>query len=67
MLVLARKRNESIQIGDDIVVKVIQCGRGVVRLGIEAPGHIRVLRSELAETFLEEAYTGKSVAGAYTT
>ncbi len=49
MLVLARKRNEAIQIGNEIVVKVIQCGRGTVRLGIEAPNDIRVLRAELTE------------------
>ncbi len=53
MLVLARKRNEAIHIGNDIVVKVIQCGRGTVRLGIEAPANVRVLRAELAETMSE--------------
>ena len=50
MLVLARKRNESIQIGEDIVIKVIQCGRGTVRLGVQAPGHVRVLRAELVDS-----------------
>ncbi len=64
MLVLARKRNEAIQIGDGIVVKVIQCGRGTVRLGIEAPGHVRVLRAELAETFINEGCAAKSATGA---
>ena len=50
MLVLTRKKGDSIQIGDSIVIKVITTGRGKVKLGIEAPSHIRVLRSELAET-----------------
>lgn len=49
MLVLTRRRAESIKIGNDVVIKVIQTGRGMVRLGIDAPAHIRVLRGELAE------------------
>ncbi|MEZ6055828.1 MAG: carbon storage regulator [Planctomycetaceae bacterium] len=47
MLVLTRKENETIQIGDSIVIKVIQTGRGKCKIGIEAPGHIRVMRGEL--------------------
>jgi len=49
MLVLTRKRSESIKIGNDIVIKVIQTSRGTVKLGIEAPAHVRVLRAELTE------------------
>ena len=49
MLVLARKKDETIQIGDSIVIKVISCGRGKVKIGIEAPASVRVLRGELAE------------------
>ncbi len=48
MLVLTRKKTESIKIGNDIVITVIQTGKGTVRLGIEAPAHVRVLRGELA-------------------
>jgi carbon storage regulator len=47
MLVLTRKRSEVIQIGDDIVIKVIKTGRGAVKIGVEAPAHVRVLRGEL--------------------
>ena len=47
MLVLTRKRSEKIQIGDDITIKVIRTGRSTVKIGIEAPDHVRVLRSEL--------------------
>ena len=36
MLVLTRRRAESIKIGNDVVIKVIQTGRGMVRLGIDA-------------------------------
>ena len=47
MLVLARKLNESIQIGDDIEIKIISIERGVVKLGIDAPIDIDIIRSEL--------------------
>ena len=49
MLVLTRKRSEIIRIGDDIFVKVIRTGRNTVKIGIEAPSHVRVLRGELSE------------------
>ena len=49
MLVLTRKTGETIQIGDSVVIKVISVGRGKVKLGIDAPDHIRVLRGELLE------------------
>lgn len=49
MLVLTRKRSEMIRIGENIVVKVIQTGRSSVKIGIEAPLDVRVLRSELEE------------------
>ncbi|QOY55040.1 carbon storage regulator CsrA [Candidatus Sulfurimonas marisnigri] len=49
MLVLARKLNESIVIGDDIVVKVISIDKGVVKLGIDAPKSISIMRNELLE------------------
>lgn len=47
MLILTRKRSETIQIGDDVVIKVIRTGRGSVKLGIDAPQNVRVLRGEL--------------------
>ena len=49
MLVLTRKAEETIRIGDDIVVKVIRTGNGSVKIGIEAPVSIRVMRGELLE------------------
>ena len=49
MLVLTRKAAETIQIGNDIVIKVISCGRGRVKIGVEAPGNVRVVRGELME------------------
>jgi carbon storage regulator len=47
MLVLTRKRSEMIHIGEDILIKVIRTGRSSVKIGIEAPDDIRVLRGEL--------------------
>lgn len=49
MLVLTRKKAQEIHIGHNIVVKVIQTGRGSVKIGIDAPADIRVTRGELAE------------------
>ena len=56
MLVLTRKRMETIRIGDDITIQVIQTGRGRVKLGIQAPAHLRVLRGELE--VIESALAG---------
>ena len=47
VLVLSRKLNESIQIGNQIVVTVLQIFGNKVRLGISAPKEILVLRGEL--------------------
>ena len=49
MLVLTRKQSEMIHIGDDVVVKVIRTGKSTVKIGIEAPAHVRVLRAELCD------------------
>ena len=49
MLVLARKLDESIVIGDNIIVKVISIEKGIVKLGIEAPSSVTILRNELLE------------------
>lgn len=49
MLVLTRKPAETIQIGDDIVIKVIRTGSNSVKLGVDAPDHVRVMRGELLD------------------
>jgi carbon storage regulator CsrA len=49
MLVLSRKENETIQIGDDITITLVKIDRNRVRIGITAPVDVKVLRSELAE------------------
>jgi len=49
MLVLARKLDESIVINENITVKVIAVEKGVVKLGIDAPSDISIVRNELIE------------------
>ncbi len=50
MLVLSRKTQQRIRLGDEIVVTVIAVGGDRVCLGIEAPRNIRILREELERT-----------------
>jgi carbon storage regulator CsrA len=47
MLVLTRRAGESIRIGDDVLVTVVQVAPGKVRIGIEAPSGCVILREEL--------------------
>ena len=49
MLILRRKKNESILIGDNIRVTITECASSGVRLAIEAPKQIPVVREELYE------------------
>ncbi|QDT99092.1 carbon storage regulator [Gimesia aquarii] len=53
MLVLTRKLTEEIRIGDEILVKVIRTGKGSIKIGVDAPDHLRVVRGELFEEELE--------------
>lgn len=67
MLVLSRKQGQSIRISDDIVITVVELGRGRVQLGIEAPGEVPVhreevferLRAELADAADRAAFAGR--------
>lgn len=54
MLILARKTNESIVIGGDIEISVIDIRGDQVKLGISAPRHVKVYRREVYEAILEE-------------
>lgn len=49
MLVLSRKANETIQIGDDIEIRILEVKGDTVRIGIEAPKSIDILRGELVQ------------------
>lgn len=54
MLILSRKPGESIMIGDDIEVHLIEMEDGKVKLGIDAPKNIDILRKELYRQVGEE-------------
>ena len=47
MLVLSRKPGQKLQIGDSVTITVLEVHGRVLRLGIEAPADVRVLRGEL--------------------
>ncbi len=52
MLVLSRKQNERIRVGDSVVVTIVRVIGDKVRIGIEAPAHVRVLRDELEQNVM---------------
>jgi carbon storage regulator len=54
MLVLSRKKNESIMIGDAIEIKVIAVEGDMVRIGVEAPRDVEVFRKEIYDAIQEE-------------
>lgn len=54
MLVLTRRIGESIVIGNDIRVTVVNVGPGRVKVGVEAPSHVRVDRQEVHARIVEE-------------
>ncbi len=60
MLVLSRKLNQAIMIGDDVRIVVVAVDRDTVKLGIEAPRTIPVHRSEVYE---EIQRTNRAAAG----
>ena len=49
MVILSRRSGEAIRIGTDIRIVVVQLGGGKVRLGIDGPRDLRILREELYE------------------
>ncbi len=54
MLILGRKAGDSILIGDGIRIVVLACDRKGVRLGIEAPSSVTILRAEIVNDIAEE-------------
>jgi carbon storage regulator len=62
MLILTRKKDEAIRLGEDIRIVLVQIKGGQVRLGIECPSSMRVLREELYEAVRQENMNAVSVA-----
>jgi carbon storage regulator len=58
MLVLSRQRDESIMIGDNIVITIVDIRGDKVRLGIDAPTEIPVHRQEVYEAIKREGLRG---------
>jgi carbon storage regulator len=54
MLILSRKVNESLMIGDDVSVTVLSIKGGQIRIGISAPRDIAVHRQEIYEKIRQE-------------
>ena len=54
MLILGRKVGDSILIGEGIRVVVLACDRGGVRLGIDAPADVTILRGEIVSDIAAE-------------
>ncbi len=50
MLVISRKSDESFFIGDDIEVVVLDITNNKIKIGINAPGDVKIVRKELIET-----------------
>jgi carbon storage regulator len=63
MLVLTRKQGEKIRIGEDVVITVVRTKGKTVRLGIQAPAHVPVLRGEIAAAIAGEAHRSAHAAG----
>ena len=51
MLLLTRSRGQRLYIGDDIVITMCKAEGGTVRLGIDAPRDIKIVRSEIAHKY----------------
>ena len=54
MLILSRRPGDAIVIGDGIRVVVLECDRRGVRLGIEAPAEVSILREEIVRQIADE-------------
>ncbi len=63
MLILSRKTNEQIVIGDRIVITVVAIRGGNVRLGIEAPDDVPVHRQEVYEALCKQGGKAEALGG----
>ena len=63
MLVVTRKKDEKLIIGNEIEIQVLRIGRDNVRLGIKAPSHISIYRYEIYEAIKKESVTAKDSQG----
>jgi carbon storage regulator len=64
MLVLTRRKEETIRIGGDITIKIIDIDNRQVKLGIEAPKHVTVNREEVYQRIMAQNKAACSETGA---
>jgi carbon storage regulator len=63
MLVLTRKQGEKIRIGDEVVITVVRTKGKAVRIGIQAPAHVPVLRGEIAAAIAGDCQRSAHASG----
>lgn len=61
MLVLTRKMNEEIKFGSDITIKIISISDNQVKIGIDAPKNVQILRGEVYEKVKESTIEASKV------
>ena len=66
MLVLTRKLGESVQVGDGIVIRIVEVRRSRVRIGIDAPSSVRIQREEIVDQAENRGFDVALVLGATT-
>ena len=64
MLVIRRHPGETIRIGEEVEIVVIECGQGRVKLGIRAPQEIAVVRGEVETTRRQNLAASRALDGA---
>jgi len=64
MLLIRRRPQESILIGDSIEIQVLEISRGQVKLGVTAPTEVLILRKEILLTENENRAASRSISGA---
>ena len=62
MLVLSRKVGEKILIGDEIAVTVVRVSQGIVRIGVEAPRDLPIVREEIKGQLKRDSRREKTAA-----
>ncbi|MDY0235513.1 MAG: carbon storage regulator CsrA [Gudongella sp.] len=54
MLILNRKEGESIIIGDNVEIRILEVQDGKIKIGIDAPKEVSILRKEVYDSVIEE-------------
>ena len=54
MLLLSRKVGESIIVNDDVLITIVEVGRGRVQIGVKAPSYVPVYREEIVRRMVDK-------------